>query len=372
VLLVIKCLGYGGAERLLVDMASHRDAGAFDYSVAYVLRREAGLVPAMEATGVPVHALGAEGNWDVRWLAALRRLLTHGGFDIVHSHLPYAATLTRLVARTLPRQRRPRLVYTEHSDWDKMAVLVKGLNRVTVGLDDALVVVSDSARDALPGALRSRARVVIHGVDLERSAALVRRREELRRQVRAEFEVPDDEVLALTVANLRPEKGYDVLLDAAGLLAERGAPLRLVAVGRGPLRDELEERRRALHLGDRFRFAGPRDDALALLGGADLFVLASRQEGLPVAFMEAASLGLAIVASAVGEIPRLITPGVDGLVVPPGRPDALADAIARVGADESLRHRLGQGALARSAAFDVAKATKEIESLYTELLDRRS
>jgi glycosyltransferase involved in cell wall biosynthesis len=372
VLLLIKCLGYGGAERLLVDMAAHRDRLAFDYEVAYVLRREDGLVRAMERTGVVVHALGAEGNWDLRWLAALRRLLVRGRFDLLHSHLPYAASLARLVARTLPKDRRPLLVYTEHSMWDKMAVVVKGLNRATIGLDQALVVVSDSARAVLPAPVRPRARVVVHGVDRERSAELAGRRDALRRRVRAEFDVGESECLAVTVANLRPEKGYDTLLEATRLLVARGAGVRVVSVGRGPLRRDLEASRDALGLGGWFLFAGQRDDALEIVTGADVFVLASRQEGLPVALMEAASVGAAIVATAVGEIPHLFTTEVDAVVVPPERPDALADAVVRLAGDAELRRRLGQGALARSAVFDVASATAEIEGLYRTLLDARS
>src|SRR5580704_576471 len=113
VLLLIKCLGYGGAEQLLVDLVANRDAGAFDYEVAYVLASEKSLVPAVEASGVPVHALGARGNGDPRWLPVLRRLLVDGNYDLVHFHLPYAAALGRLVALTLPRRKRPVLVYPD-------------------------------------------------------------------------------------------------------------------------------------------------------------------------------------------------------------------------------------------------------------------
>lgn len=370
-LLLIKCLGYGGAERLLVDVAANRDRERFDYEAAYVLRREDGLVPAMEATGVPVHCLGAGGNWDVAWMVRLRRLLLERRFDVVHAHLPQAAALARLVVASVPKDRRPLLVYTEHSMWDKMALLVKAVNRATIGLDRALVVVSESARRVLPRSLRPVARVVVHGVDLGRSDRVRGERTELRQQLRAEFAIPPDELVVLTVANLRPEKGYDVLLDATRRVLDAGVPARVLAVGRGPLRHELEERSRALGLGDRFLFAGPRADALELMGGSDVFVLASRQEGLPVALMEACSLGLPVVATRVGELPRLLTDGRDALVVPPEDADALAGALIRVLEDEHLREQLGHGALALSPQFDVAKAAKEIEGIYGEILAGR-
>jgi glycosyltransferase involved in cell wall biosynthesis len=118
-------------------------------------------------------------------------------------------------------------------------------------------------------------------------------------------------------------------------------------------------------------FAGQRDDVLRILAGADVFVLASRQEGLPVVLMEATSVGLPIVATAVGGVPEVLTDGVDGLVVPPGDPLALADALSRVVTDPDLRARLGTGAKERSAMFDVARASRTIESIYREVAPDR-
>ena len=367
VLLVIKCLGYGGAERLLVDMVANRDAEEFHYEVAYVLASEDGLAPKIAADGTPVHALGAAGNWDVRWLVRLRALVAAGRFDIVHFHLPYTAALGRLGIATLPRSSRPAVVYTEHSAWDKMAVLVKALNRTTIGMDQSLIVVSEAAHQALPDALRPRARVIIHGIDLAPSRALVADRAAVRKSVRAELDVPDGDLLVLTVANLRPEKGYDVLLDAARIVTDRGLAVRFAAVGRGPLAEELDERHRALGLGAHFRFLGERSDVIRLLVGCDVFVLPSRQEGLPVTLMEATSTGTPIVATAVGGVPQVISDGADGIVVPAGDPAALADAIERVVLDPGLRRLLGEGAARRSAVFDVTAASREVEDIYRRL-----
>ena len=105
------------------------------------------------------------------------------------------------------------------------------------------------------------------------------------------------------------------------------------------------------------------------MAGADVFVLSSLYEGLPVAIMEATSMGLAIVTTSVGEIPNFLTDGTDALIVAPGDPGALARAIERLAGDEALRCRLGRGALAQSSQFDIARAAKEIEAIYGRLLD---
>ena len=151
------------------------------------------------------------------------------------------------------------------------------------------------------------------------------------------------------------------------LTADRSVPVRFVAAGQGPMRDELETEHRRLELGDRFVFAGERSDVLRLLAGADLFVLPSRQEGLPVVIMEATTAGVPLVVTAVGELPLLFTDGVDALVVPPDQPEALADAVAALAGDTDLRTRLACGSLARGELFDVTRCVREIEDVYDEV-----
>jgi glycosyltransferase involved in cell wall biosynthesis len=369
VLVLIKGLEHGGAERLLVDVVAHRDKEKFDYEVAYVLASLDALAPSLEADHVTVHALGATGNSDVRWMGSLRRLLMAGDYDIVHFHMPYASALGRLVVLTMPRRRRPRLVQTEHISWDIVALPFRALNRSLMGRRPRLIVISRQVADALPDRLRRRATVVVHGVDLAQAADLRSRRQALRDEVRSELGVADDEILALTVANLRAQKGYEILLESARRVTADGARVRFAAVGTGEQSAEIHALHHSLGLGDRFQLLGERSDVGRLLAGADMFVMASHFEGLPVAIMEATSMGLPIVTTAVGEIPNVLTDGVDALLVPPGRVDALTAAIERLAADPSLRSRLGTAALERSAMFDIARATTQIEGIYGDLVE---
>ncbi len=364
---VIKCLGYGGAERLLVDMVAAGDRSRFEYEVAYVLRDKNALVPFIESEGTPVHSLGAVHDADLRWMRSLRRLLLRGSYDVVHFHLPYTAALGQLVVAALPKDSRPGVVYTEHSLWDRSPWISKALIRLSMGDDQRLVTVSQAAQDALPEQLQPRSRMVVHGVDLSNSDALMAERADIRSTVRAELGVAEDEVLFITVANLRTEKGYDVLLDAARIIADRGLPVRLAAVGRGPLERVLHARHVDLGLGDRFQFLGQRDDVLRLLAGSDAFVLASRHEGLPVVLMEATSVGLPIVATAVGGVPQVLTNEIDSLIVPPGDPEALAEGISRLALDPELRERLGSQAKDRSSMFSIAEASRTVGEIYLDV-----
>jgi glycosyltransferase involved in cell wall biosynthesis len=368
VLLVIKCLGFGGAERLLVDMVATVDHRQFDCEVAYVLEEQDDLVGVIRAGGTPVHSLGAARNADLRWMATLRRLLVGGDYDVVHFHLPYAAALGQLVVASLPRATRPGVVYTEHTgSWNRAHVANRMLLRASMGRGERLVTVSQASYDTLPASLQRRSTVVVHGVDLSQSDALLARRAEFRAHARSELQVEKEDFLFLTVANLRPEKSYDVLLEAAKAIANQGLPIRIAAVGRGPLRDVLHARHIELGLKDRFRFLGPRDDVLQLMTGADAFVLASRYEGIPVALMEASSIGLPIVASRVGGIPQVLEDEVDALLVPPGDPALLAQAMIRLASDEDLRARLGRRAKLQSSIFDIAKANRAVGDIYLKV-----
>lgn len=365
VLWLIKGLDLGGAERLLTSVAKVADHERFRYSAAYVLPSRAGAVTDLESAGVVTKCLGSDRHLDLRWAARLRALLRSESIDILHTHLPYVQPIGSLVARTLPRAERPQLVYTQHNIWHGTRWPSRWANRLTLGLNDSIIAVSNTARDAMPRTLRDRAEVVIHGVPV----AEARSAKEFRQAVRAELSVPDDEVLVTSVANFRPEKGHTLLLTAAQEVIGRGLPVRFALIGHGPLEDEVRALHSRLGLGDRVQLLGLRRDVFRVLAASDVYVLSSLHEGFPVSIMEALVMGLPVVTTDVGGVLEALRDGVDGLVVPPRRADLLADAIARVVRDGDLRRRLTEGAKTRGDAFDVTVAVRRIETLYRSLAD---
>jgi glycosyltransferase involved in cell wall biosynthesis len=212
----------------------------------------------------------------------------------------------------------------------------------------------------MPARIRGRVEVVVHGIHLDG----VRAADGDRQATRAALGFDADDVVCLTVANLRREKGYDDLLDAARIVLDRCPRARFLAAGQGPLEAELAARHAELRLGDRFRFLGYRTDVPTLLAAADLFVLASHHEGLPVALMEALASGLPVVATAVGGVPEAVHDGVEGVLVPAGQPDTLADAVLALVADPGSRARMGRAARARAEDYDVSRAAARIEEVY--------
>jgi glycosyltransferase involved in cell wall biosynthesis len=187
--------------------------------------------------------------------------------------------------------------------------------------------------------------------------------------VRAELGLADGDIVVGTVANYLAQKAYPDLFAAALTALDAEPRLRFVAVGQGKMETEILAEYERVGLGQRFRLLGYRPDAVRILAGCDVFILASHYEGFPVALMEALALGRPVVVTAVGGIPDAVTDGREGFLVSPGHPDELADAVLRLAKDENLRAQMGDAAYQRGTEFDIRRAVRRIEMVYTALAD---
>jgi glycosyltransferase involved in cell wall biosynthesis len=359
VLWLVKGLGPGGAEQLLLLAAGVVDRDRFDYSLAYVRPDKTHLVPEFEEKGLVPVRLGSEAGRRGGWVGALRRAMSEA--DVVHAHSPVLASAARVAARTLPPSRRPVIVTTEHNEWTSHRLPTRVLNGLTAPLDAHHWAVSEQVKDTVWPSRRDGYDVLVHGIDPE----AVRTDSGARERLRAELGLSPDEVLSLTVANLRRNKDYPNLLRAARAALDTEPRLRFAAVGQGPLETEVAALHADLGLGDRFRLLGYRRDVHDLMAAADLFTLASAHEGLPVAVMEAFANGLPVVATAVGGVPGQVVDGVQGVLVPPGQADALGAALVDLARDPSRRSRMGAAARERVADYDIRRAVAVQEERYS-------
>lgn len=154
------------------------------------------------------------------------------------------------------------------------------------------------------------------------------------------FASPRD-VIVVGVGRLSPEKGFDQLIDAAGIAATQVARAGFVLVGDGPERAALEDRVRAAGLEPCVAFAGFRADVDRLLAGADILAQSSHTEGLPNVVLEACAAGIPVVATAVGGTGEVIRDGKNGFLVEPGNPPALADGLLKLMHSPDLRRSMG-------------------------------
>jgi len=167
-----------------------------------------------------------------------------------------------------------------------------------------------------------------------------------RERVRQQLGLRDAPTLVV-ISRLHPDKGHSLLLKVVADLKRDFPELRVLIVGEGSERPGLERQAADLGLHQAVVFTGFRTDVLDLLRASDIFVLPSFHEGIPYAALEAMSVALPVVATAVGGLNELVVHGATGLLVPPGEPEPLKEALARVLRDPDLRREMGRAGLAR-------------------------
>lgn len=343
VLSVIAEMGTGGAESVTADLAAHLAGAGHDVCVASSggWRADALARDGVATLDLPLATRGAGGL--LRAAARLRHAARVRPVDVVHAHNVRASLAAHLGTRW-GRRGRPPLVTTVHgladSDYPRAARVL--------ATSDVVVAVSGDVADRLAraGLDRGRTTVVENAVPPPSSVT------DQRAAVRAELGVGGP--LVLCVARLAPPKRVDLLLDAWP-----GVPAAtLVVVGDGPDRAALERR-----AGDRVRFLGTRPDVGRLLAAADLLVLPSDREGLPMAVLEAMAAGVPVVASAVGGLTGLGADTVE--LVGAGSAAALGAAVRDLLADDARRSTLAaRGLRLVEERFSAARMRAEYDAVY--------
>ena len=357
VLVVIKGLGMGGAEQLILESAKVWDRDRFEYEIAYVLPWKNQLVEAIEHTGVPVHCIGgAKGTMGPGTVRRFRTLVSRFDPHVIHSHLPATGVMTRLFGG------RP-VVYTEHNIADSYRFPTGPLNRLTYGRNRAVGAVSDAVATSLASFPGPSPVVIPNGVAV--SVA-----DEERHKVRSELDIADETPLLVQVGNIRPLKGHENLIAAVAILARDTPDFFVASIGGEKNAGDLarvESSAAAAGVSDRIRFLGRRDDARSFIAAADVFVNPSDVEGLPLVVLEALALARPVVATAVGGVPAVVIDGATGLLVPPKDPQALARAMATMLRDDD-RGRFGvAGSSLVEARYGAATMVESYERIYAEV-----
>jgi glycosyltransferase involved in cell wall biosynthesis len=364
---VITRLNIGGPARQALMLTRSLDPGWRTVLVAGDVAPDEGELsdPLVPVTRVPL-VRPLRPATDARAYLALRRLLRDAQPAIVHTHMAKAGTLGRLATRGTDT----RTVHTFHGHVLE-SYFSAPVQRAFIEVErrlaartDALVAVSDEVRDdllALDIGTPEQFRVIRLGFDLTSHLSVTGPSGILRERLGLDGDTP----LVGAVGRLVPIKDITTLLHAVALLPD---DVHLVLVGdgseRGPLEAEVERR----SLGDRVHFTGWMTDVPAVMADLDVVALSSRNEGTPVALIEAAACGRPAVATDVGGVRSVVADGETGLVVPPADPRQLADALERLLSDPGLGAAMGATGRARSSRFSAERLTTDIDALYRALL----
>ncbi len=342
----------GGIRQHVLSLLNGLDPAQITNSVAAPPELLAGIADARNLfASVPLLIAPMLSRSDGR--AARRLAQTQPQFsDLAHAHGLRAAWVAALA-----RRRRPfPLIFTAHNAVERTLSARLALAFISRHCTK-IVAVSQSVADSLAacGVSPAKLQVIANGIDIAHLTPPA----DSRAEARALLSLPETAFVVASAARFSPEKGLDILLQAA----KQRRHMTFVIAGDGPLFGTLSR-----DLPPNVRLLGRLEDVRPLLFAADVFAVPSRREGQGIAALEAMAAGVPVAASNVGGLAEMLTDGETALLVPPGDPDALAVALSRLQSDSRLRQKLaGSASVLVQARYSLPPMLDALTALYQEV-----
>ncbi len=361
----------GGAEKHMQLLAKYllRDG----YEVKIVCSQFKKLDPwvaAMKEEGIEVIRLKVSHKHDPRNLLELRKIISKEKPDILHIHLwnPGACRF----AFWASSQKNLKIVTTEHDPFP-LKNLKKSFKKKTIRKTAVTIAVSSANSDLLLRLypeLKGKLSMIHNGIDLdafEKNLLQFTNQEKakIRRQL---FNADAGNFIITTVAALHSRKGLNFLIDAFNEIYQTKRECKLVIVGEGPQKKDLEKQIKKLGLQDAVKMTGPQENIAKILKSSDLFVLPSVKEAFGLVVLEAMAAKLPVIASKVGGIPEIIEDGKNGMLTNPEDKTALAQKMLLLIKNAPLREKIAFLGHHRVKDFDVKKMVKKTEAVYDQVL----
>jgi glycosyltransferase involved in cell wall biosynthesis len=370
ILHLISSIGFFGAENVVVGLCKglrDLDCNPFVGVMATPQSSHMHVVRAAEQEGLGTKTFDCSGKLDVRTILEIRSYLIERKISILHCH-GYKSNFYGLLAASNSRVKKVTTCHNWLGGGIKMS-LYEYLDKLLLNAFDKIVVVTEALKDDVLRYVVGKEKVLVinNGVDGHRFSPS-RSEDSVKRRLGIE----GNEKVIGTVGRLSPEKGHVYLLKAFEKIVLKVPDARLVIVGTGPLRQDLESKVKALGLDERVLFLGARKDVPQLLNAMDVFVLPSIFEGMPVALLEAMACARPIVATDVGSIPRLIQDQRTGLLVKAKDVRGLVAAIMSFLKEPSRGEMIGMRARDLVIKeFSLEKTSARYLGLYQRLLAER-
>lgn len=337
ILYVITSSGVGGAEKTLFNIVSRLDSKKYEVAGVVSLKPCGEYADKIRALGINVESLdmGYIPSWSA--VGRLTDLIRKSKADTVHAFLFRAIQFCRFAKARTPF----RLISSPRVNYRTRAVPLLWLDKAFHKRDDLTLCESESSAAFMERELGYKGVGVIkNGID----TGLWKFSEEERAAARAELGLAPQTLLLFSSGRLDEQKGFEYLLRALPLFAEKFQNFRLAIAGEGPLARALGRVAQECGVADSVLFLGRRSDIRQLICACDIFVLPSLWEGLPNSLLEAMAVGRACAASGVDGSRELIEDGKSGLLTEAANSHSIAQALARLAADAELRARLGSAA----------------------------
>lgn len=348
-------LGYGdgvvhGASTYFMHVLPALKRAGVGLTVCFLRERHL-VAERLEAEGVrPVFL--ERGKWDVRALGDVVRLIRENRIEVIHA----AGMKGILIGKAAAKWTGAKCVIHLH-DTNPLDPVTRMLQRMTAGWADRCIAISKAvggyAQETM-GMKAERVRVIYNPLPDSATGE------------RPPGEDPGDVAKLAIVGRLAPEKGHGPFLRAAADWLKARPEVRLMVIGEGPLRAELEALVQSLGLSGQVEFTGQRDDVAALLREARVLVVPSLREGLGYVALEAMAAGCPVAAYAVGGLAEMIEDGKNGLLAPEGNASAMLANLDRILTDQTMARRLAQAGRERVKDFNMDAHVSALLSVYDE------
>ena len=351
----------GGAEKALADLAV---ASAKEHTVRVLSLRPAGEVANfLQKQGIEVISLGlTKKTWPGKTIKQIQQQLADFRPDLVHAMLYWGIELARLACAG----RNIKLISSPHFDMSKRPLYQRVLDFLLKGLDALTVAESLSTATYLINHQKYKKNKVFLLPNGANSAQFFKD-ENLRKSMREKLKFTDENVVFIQVSRLEPVKNPILLLQAFRNVARVCPQARLVFVGDGTERQKLETFIEEAKLSSYVLLVGQQSNVNDWLNMADVFVLPSNEESLPLALLEALSVGLPCVVTSVGDMPLWVEHGKNGFVFPPQDITLLSCFLTELSAQAQLRKEQGEISLNKSTK--ILAVSPQYQQLYKQIYD---
>ena len=366
---------FGGLERVVLTLVKNISNDQFDLvPIIFTWSKllDSTFFLELNKTGRAYHTVFAD-RQKIKYLNPIMnsieayKVVRNGKFDLIHTH----GYRCDFIGITLAKLTGLPIISTCHGFISNDANLrfYNKLDLFLLKYADRVMAVSERIKtDLILGGIReSRVTLVQNAVGQnENGEPLALRRKEKRQ----ELNINGKEFVVGYVGRLSEEKGIKYLIQAFVALVNAGLPLKMMVIGDGPQKKELERLTGSSGTKNSILFTGFQTHIETWLPAMDAFVLPSLTEGTPMALLEAMNEGIPVIATAVGGVPQVVNPGRNGLLVSPGNSEQIAEAIRSLFTDQTLRQRLSEnGRRTISERYNIADWINRVETEYLQTLN---
>jgi glycosyltransferase involved in cell wall biosynthesis len=326
----------------------------------FICRKQSHLEEYLSKHNLPYKSLPLVSELDIVSAYRIAKYAKKNDFSILHLHAAHAVTIGLIAKLFYPEL---KLIAVRRVDFTIKKNILSSFKYKTRRLDK-IVAISENIKKVLisDGIEESKIEMIRSGIDLLKYSHVIKNNE-----LRFSLNIPHDAVLIGTIAALAGHKDYPNLLKAAEIVIRESENIYFIAVGEGSKKAEIHAFANSLILKERFIFLGYRKDIGEILNSLDVFVLASKLEGLGTSVLDAMAVGLPIIGTDAGGIPEMVENDDNGLIVPKGNSESLAKAILCLAQDKEKQISFSEKSLQKVKQFSKDYTAQKNIELYEKL-----